>query len=298
MRSTALAALVLVAASLAPSAARACASCGCGDPTLTAMGVEKPFSNRFRLGLEERFGGHVSGDPSYQEATWTLRSSLLVSYSPTARITLGALLPLVTQWEQDGGNPWERSIGLGDLELSLRGVVFRERKFSPRHLLSLLGGLKLPTGPRAYDQSGFPLPDDTQPGSGSWDPFAGVTYGWFGDRFAAFASGSYRYTTVGRRDYRRGMSVGATAGLQFQPWQYAAFSLSVDFRWAAPDSLSNGVDAPNTGGTMLGITPSIMVSPVPDWLIKLSFQIHAADWLNGVQSESSTVILSTVVDIG
>src|SRR5262245_42147523 len=116
-------AVALLAAALAPRAARACAACGCGDPTLTAMGVEKPFKNRVRLSLEERFGGHTVGDPSWQESSWTLRSALAASWSPIVRLTVAAMLPLVTSWIESPGRPRDHFTGLGDGEISARGLV-------------------------------------------------------------------------------------------------------------------------------------------------------------------------------
>jgi len=46
--------VLAAAAMLVPEPARACAVCNCGDPTLTAVGVEQPYRNRVRAGLEER----------------------------------------------------------------------------------------------------------------------------------------------------------------------------------------------------------------------------------------------------
>lgn len=297
MRAAILAAGALLAASVGSKAAWACASCGCGDDTLTAMGVEKPLKNRVRLALEERFGGHTAGDPSYEEDSWTLRSSLSASWSPIARLTVAALVPVVTGWDRTGDQPWHHYTMLGDAELSVRGIVLQDRKWSPHHIVSALVGLKLPTGPRAYDETGYPLADDVQPGSGSWDPFAGAGYAWFGKELSFYSSVSYRYTTVGRNRYRRGQSVGGTVGLQFQPLGVIAFSVAADVRWAAADALPGGIDTPNTGGAMVALTPSLIVSPVDNWLIKLSAQLHVADAFNGTQTESHALVLSTVVDL-
>lgn len=294
-RNVQLAAAMVLAAGVAPSRAAACASCGCGDPTLTAMGLELPYQNRLRLAIEERFGGHTAGD-SWVDRSFTLRSSLLASWSPTTRLTVAALVPLVSTWLRSGERPWRSATGLGDVELSLRGVVYRDRAFAPRHLLSALAGLKAPTGPRAYQDDGFPVADDSQPGSGSWDPFAGVAWAWFGDPVSVFSSVGYRYTTRGRNGYWRGQSAGGTVGLQFQPFTRAGFSLAADFRFAAHDQVG-GIEMPNTGGASIAITPSVVVAPVDRWLIKLAAQVHVVDWWNGVQSESTTVMLSTVVDV-
>lgn len=66
--------------------------------------------------------------------------------------------------------------GLGDMELSGRVLVVRDKSFAAHHLLWATAGLKIPTAPRLNDDRGDPYPDDDQPGSGSWDPFVGVTY--------------------------------------------------------------------------------------------------------------------------
>jgi hypothetical protein len=76
-----------------------------------------------------------------------------------------------------------------------------------------------------------------------------------------------------------------------------ALSLAADFRWAAPDQLAGGAAVPDSGGATLALTPAVSVSPTSNWLIRLAFQLHVADWLNGVQSETHAVILSTVVDL-
>jgi hypothetical protein len=282
---------------LLPRAAGACAACGCGDPTLTAMGVEKPFKNRIRLSLEELFGGHATGDGGSTERSWVLRSTLTGSWSPTAWLTVAALLPVVALWTQAQERPWRSLVGLGDGELSARALVFRDRKFSPRHVIGLLGGVKLPTGPRVSDSTGYPAADDDQPGSGSVDPFAGISYAWFGQTLGLFASTSARITTPGWHGYRRGSSVGGTVGLQLQPLTWGAVSLAADFRWADPDHLASGYAVPDTGGTTFSLTPSVLLTPREDWLIRLAFQVHVFDWWNGSQSESYTIVLATVVDL-
>ncbi len=291
--------LALAVALLAAAAGRAgaCASCGCGDPTITPMGVEKPFKNRVRLALEERFGGHTMGDPAYQDEAWVLRSALTASWSPHPRITVVGTLPLIAEWLIEPRRSRESVVGLGDFELSGRAVVFRDRTFSPRHILSVMAGLKMPTGPFVTDSQGYPIAPDDQPGSGSWDPFAGVAYGWFGDNLAVFSSVGYRFTTDGWNGYHRGQQVGGGVTVQFQPWQYAALSVGGDFVWTAADRLQSGIDAPNTGGAMLALSPALVISPLPDWLIRAAVQIHVADWLNGQQTESTVVMLSTVVDL-
>jgi hypothetical protein len=103
---------------MTPRTAQACASCGCGDPTLTAMGQEKPFKNRVRLSLEERVGAHSAGLPAEQSVV--SRTALTVSWSPLRFLTLGALVPLVAVRSEASYEPARSVVGLGDAELLVR----------------------------------------------------------------------------------------------------------------------------------------------------------------------------------
>jgi hypothetical protein len=287
------AALCALAALGAPRRASACAACNCGDSTLTVTGLEKPYKNRVRVGLDERVGESTAGD----DRSWTLRSALHASWSPHPRVTVAAMLPWVTTWLDEPGRPTSLISGLGDLELALRVIVYRDRAFAPRHLLWLTGGLKFPTGPRLRDDTGHPFSDDDQPGSGSWDPFTALSYGWFGGLVSLFASTSYRYTTPGPRGYRRGSVLAVSTAAQVAPWSWGALVLGVDGVWTAPDTLPNGVDMPNTGSVSLHLVPSLLATPARDLLLRLAIDIPAANAFYGQQSAGTQVLLSIVYDI-
>lgn len=290
--------LALLAGELFPGRALACSTCSLGDTTLTAVGVvDKPYRNRLRLSLEERLGAHREGQGVTRLETRTLRSTLGVAWSPTDRLTLNTMLPVISQWVDAAGRPRQQYTGIGDLEVLVRGVLWRDRRFAARHILSLVGGIKTPTGPRLYDAQGYPYPEDEQPGSGSWDPIVGLSYGWYQPRVALFASASYRYPTPGRRGYRRGESLGTTVTAQYQPLRWLAVSLSAEVSWIAADQLRPGIDRANSGGMAVTLTPALTVSPAQRWLIRLAGQLHAFDRWNGVQQEDHAVILSTVVDL-
>src|SRR5579871_2487421 len=179
--------ILILAAALAPSEARACAACGCGDPTLTAMGVEKPYRNRVRLALDQFYGELSTGTGASTETTRTFRWALTGNWSPHPRITLTASFPLYATWLSTPSQT-ATLFGPGDAEASARFVAWRDRTFSPRDLLNLLVGLKAPTAPRLRDDRGYPYAGDIQPGSGSWDPFAGATWAHFAGNLALFAS--------------------------------------------------------------------------------------------------------------
>ncbi len=293
--------LVLVAIAIAPSRARACAACACGDQTLTAFGVEKPYRNRLRLVIDERYTEVSFGAGAMGTTNRTLRSSLAVAWTPHKRITIAALLPLVTSWVTPLGSGARalQIIGLGDLELSARVLIFADRGFMAKHLLWGTAGLKTPTGPEATDSDGRAIEADLQPGSGSWDPFFGVTYGYFGGLTSFFASASWKQTTSGWRGYRLGSSLGASAAAQVQPWWWAAGSAGFDLRWAEPDQLANGHAAPDTGGTVLYFSPSILFSPRPsgNFLIRATVSIPFLQRLDGVQLVGTQALVSLAYDL-
>lgn len=299
MRSLARAVLIAAAAWVAagPRPARACAVCNCGDPTLTAVGVEQPYKNRVRAGIEERYGSHSMGDALTGDQQQLLRSALFGAWTPHPRITIGLVVPWMTTWLVEG----ERHAlvnGLGDMELSGRVLIARDRRFAAHHLLWATAGLKLPTGPRLRDDQGYPYPDDDQPGSGSWDPFVGVTYAWYsGDLWSAYVSGSYRYTSAGWHGYTRGMQVGWNAAVQAQPWTWGAFQLFVDGNWLAADRLATGGRVPNTGGTVMRLGPAFVASLRVDLYARLAVTLPVIQAYQGMQSDGAQVTASLVWDI-
>jgi hypothetical protein len=289
--------LAVVAALGGARRAAACASCGCGDQTLTAVGVEKPYQNRVRLALEERYGSLSVGDNVVGERSWFLRSAIAVSWIPVKRLTLSALVPWVTTWLSPARRSLQLVSGLGDVEFAARVLFFAERGFNPHHLLWGTFGIKTPTGYRIYDDQGYPYPDDDQPGSGSWDPFTGLTYGYFsGNLVSLFVSSSYRQTTAGPRGYRRGSTVGFSGAVQLQPWSWGAIALGVDNVYAEPDTLPNGAASPSTGGEVLFVAPALLFSPRPDLLVRLVVDAPVVTALYGVQSVGPQVSLSIAYD--
>ena len=290
-------AVVAAAVSAAARRAEACASCGCGDPTLTATGVERPYKNRVRVAWEERYGSLTMGDDVSGERTQFLRSTLAASWSPIPRLTLGATLPWVTSWIARAPMPRTSVTGLGDLELAARAVLFQEKSFAPHHVIWAGAGLKFPTGYQATDSTGFQVPDDDQPGSGSWDPFAGLTYAYFsGEMTSFFASGTGRLTTAGWHGYRRGSTIGGSLAFQLQPWSWGALQLGGDFLWQASDMLSTGHGVPNTGGTTGYVMIALLANPWRDLLVRVVVDAPVIMALNGTQTVGPQVVAQISYD--
>jgi hypothetical protein len=267
----------------------ACAPCNCGDSTLTVVGIEQAYKNRVRLALDERLDTHEMGDARSQ----TLRTQLALAWSPLDRLTLAVSLPWIDTWIAEGPSVH----GLGDLELVGRATLWRNRRFAPEHVLWLTTILKTPTGPRVSDPDGYPVPEDDQPGSGSWDPGAALSYGWFGGLTSVFLSATGRGTTPNDRGYRRGALFSGAASIQVQPWKWFATSLGADVIWREHDTLKSGAAAPDTGGTTLRVLTSLLFSPHSNVLLRLGVAIPFAQVANGRQSEGPQILLSMAWDI-
>ena len=217
--------------------------CNCGDPTLTAVGVEQPYRNRVRAGIEERYGSHTQGDGASAASRSSCCARRCSARGRRTRASLSALVvPWMTTWVTPStGRARDYQRPRRHRAVGARALVGRDKSFGAHHLLWATAGLKLPTAPRIDDDAGFPYADDDQPGSGSWDPFVGVTYAWYsGALWSAYACGSYRYTTTGWHGYRRGMQAGWNAAVQAQPWTWGGIQLVVDGNWAAADRLGSG----------------------------------------------------------
>jgi hypothetical protein len=175
------------------------------------MGTEQPFAGRLRLAATLRAWGMTTGEPSLDALTLReLRLDVTASYAPVRWLFLSATLPLQARGVRDVSLATERSWGPGDLELSAKAFVFRDRDFSPDHLLAVLVGAELPTSPTVDDAQGRPLSIDAQLGTGSWDPFAGLAYTVFRGDWSFIASATGYLPTRGRMGFRAGASQRTT----------------------------------------------------------------------------------------
>ncbi len=90
--------------------------------------------------------------------------------------------------------------GWGDSLLFMRNTLFKLDRPRSTFRIAPLAGLYLPTGSNHVTIAGQLEPAPLQPGSGTFDPYAGITVGYNGLRFGAAGDVTYRLnplTTVG-----------------------------------------------------------------------------------------------------
>jgi len=277
--------------------ASACGTCSVGDPTLTVVGFEQPKGNRVRTSATLRHRNDRIGEPRVDEIRLSeQRMELAGAYSPNDRVTLSLMMPLVhrliTEVNLAQANIWAP----GDLELRARGVIWRDRKFAPRHLVSLIGGLEFATSSIEYDVNGVPLPLEFQAGTGSWDPIAGASYTMFSDPWSVYVSSVAIFPTTGIANTRAGNSFRQTALGQFQPWKFLAFQVGAEFRIDGPGYIA-GVRDPNTGGHITYGTVGIVALPHEKVLMHVTAAIPMIQRLDGSHEEGFAFTAGLVYEI-
>ena len=291
----------MIAALVAPlwvaAQAFACGTCSVGDPTLTIVGFEQPKANRVRTSATLRHRNDSIGETAVDELTLSeQRLELAGAYSPTDRISLSLMMPLVHRLITEV-NLAEASIWApGDLDFRVRGVIWRDRKFAPRHLVSLIGGLEFPTSSIEYDTDGVPLPLEFQAGTGSWDPIVGAAYTMFSDPWSVYVSSVAVFPTTGIADTRASTSFRQTALGQYQPWTFLAFQVGAEFRLDGPGYIG-GVRDPNTGGHITYGTLGLVALPHEKVVMHVTAALPLIQRLDGTHREGFAFTAGLVYEI-
>lgn len=278
--------------------ARACATCGCGDPTLTAMGTEKPYAQRLRASLDARHRSDDIGEPDVDQIR--LRETRLdgqIAWAPTDRVFLMGTVPLLQRSVRYVNGGETSTFAVGDVELRSKMFVHTDRAFSPRHLYAVTAGLKLPTAPRQRsDADGRYLPIEAQPGTGSWDPLLGLSYAFFPRPLSFYASVQGSAPLRGTSDFRASPSVRTTTTLQYQVRPWLAPRLGLDTRLDAK-AYEDGRPERDSSGFIAFVSPEVLLAPADDLLVVLSLRVPVVQALAGYHHEGPVVGLGVAYDL-
>lgn len=287
----------LVATMWCSADAFACGTCSVGDPTLTIVGFEQPQRNRVRTSAAVRHRNDSIGDADVDRLTLSeQRMELAAAYSPTDRVSFSLMMPVVHRLITEV-NLAEASIWApGDLDLRIRGVIWRDRAFAPRHLVSLIGGLEFPTSSIERDENGQALPLEFQAGTGSWDPITGASYSAFFDPWSVYVSSIAIFPTTGTADTRASTSFRQTMLGQYQPWHFLAFQLGAEFRFDGPGRI-DGIRDPNTGGHITYGTLGIVGLPQKHLMIHATAALPLVQRLDGTHREGFAFTAGLVYEI-
>jgi hypothetical protein len=278
--------------SLAAAAAEPCSVCRCGDPTFNALGKAGYNVRGFRFALDWERYDKQEGEPELEaEDLVEQRFTALAAYGFSDRFTLQARIPLsfrsFEQLEAGAVRDSFTTRGLSDPELAaqLRLWASPLSALGRRSSLSLVGGVKTALGQNDYQLEGERVDEHAQPGTGSTDLFGGLGALHLIDKSSTlFASIQYRHTGENDYGYRYGQSFLANAAYERKLGGRLDAVVELNFRHAAADQ-EDAEDVPNTGGTVLYLTPRLLVDLGGGVVLRGAVQIPIARDLNGAQEE-------------
>jgi hypothetical protein len=276
----------------------ACPTCTCGNPAMTSMGAEQPFSNRVRLAATMRIWQQTQGLENVDAVRLReARLDLTGSWSPTDWFTLSVNLPLQLREQQEVNLAREVAAGPGEVDLAARLVVFGRGRMRPPALISVIAGARLPTSPTFIDRDRRPLSLDAQLGPGGLAPQLGVAWsGFFGDRWSAMASLLGEVPLAGRYGFQLGPS-GVLVGLaQYQPATWFGVRAGVDARLEGVSVIDGRSDASLAGflGSALADVVFGLSSRV---LLLVGARVPVVDLRVGPVRTLPILLASVVVDL-
>lgn len=249
------------------------------------MGSEQPYAQRLRGALIVRSSGQDFGEGAYQTQLREQRYELSATYAPTTGLSFAVTIPIVHRRILFANLARDTTIALGDIELRARLFVYRDREFAPRHLVSTVLGLELPTAARAADAGDVQRPVELQIGSGSVDPMAGLTYSYFSGSASLHAVSTLLLPTSGFEGARQGLSWRSTVALQYQSWSSLGLRFGADTRWDQAAREPEGGRDPNSGGFVGYVSGGLVLSPLEDLVVQATLSTPIVQSLRGQQAE-------------
>lgn len=272
---------------------------------------------------DERFEQLAAGGTEAHSVSSLLSPFLGAAYGVTDDLTLSAHVPYVIRRDiraghLEDGTPEVHaegdSKGIGDATF-LAQYRFLNRP-GPALEAAFLAGVKLPTGKTSErTSSGARFETDHQPGSGSWDPLAGVALTKRLDSWSFDVSAIYTLATEGSRDTDLGdvLHGNASVSFRFGNSDEAAHShpegaeahaphparlawdliLEANAEWQAKQKIA-GVRDVNSGGSLLYLSPGVRATAYDRCSAYLSVGIPVHEDRNGVQHEVDYRVIAGV----
>jgi hypothetical protein len=289
--------LVVAAVVLSASPAEPCSICRCGDPTFNALGKEGYVAAGWRLAVDwERFDKQEGPPEGEAEELVENRVTAFASYGFSDRFTLYARLPFsfrsFRQIEEGATHESFNTRGLSDPEVYAQVRLWASplaAGVGRRTSVSLLAGIKSGWGENDYRREGERVDEHAQPGTGSTDLFGGLAALHLVDkRSALFASVQYRHTGENDFDYRYGRIFLANLAYERKLARRLDGVVELNYRFSGKDR-DGAEELPNTGGSILYVTPRLLVDLGGGVVLRAAVQVPIARDLNGVQKEKAVL---------
>ncbi len=262
----------------------------------TALPVaEGEFVFREQVVLEQS-----GDDPSGANRDRTAFSAVSVlGYGVAWDLALFAAVPYVDrrlELTQSGARRARSARGLGDIRLFGRYTAFKKDSPGRTFRIAPFAGIETPTGADDETDAFGGLPANVQPGSGSWDPFAGIVASYQTLDFQIDAQASYQVNTEAN-DFEFGDVARLDASFQVRLWPrdlgrgvpgflYGVLEANLIHQ---DENRTVGADDGNSNGTRLFLVPGLQYV-TKRWIVEAAFQIPAVQDLNGTALENDFVL--------
>lgn len=234
-----------------------------------------------------------------------LNIPVTVVYGVSEKMALFVTVPYVIKElkSTESGSRRERGdSGLGDITLLGKYRIYTRDYPGKTSRLSILCGIKVPTGEDDEEDSFGRLPQGLQLGSGSFDPFAGVAYTWQTIDHEIDGDLSYKFNTEGANDFKFGDLLKYNIAYQKRVWPfelpeeglYSQLNLVLELngQYQERNKLS-GVKVPDSGGHIIFLSPGIQYV-TERFIAESSVQLPVIQDLNGSQVETDYIITAGI----
>jgi len=254
---------------------------------------------------ETLFRGQVvlnqSGDdPSgaaRDRTAWTAVS--VFGYGINSDLAVFAVLPYVdkrVELNAGGGRRARSARGLGDISAFGRYTLFKHNFRGGNFRIAPFAGVKFPTGDDNDSDVFGRLPASVQPGSGSWDPFAGIVSTYQTLNYQIDTQASYKLNTKAN-NFEFGDVARLDASLQYRLWPRELKGGVPGFLYGILEAnlihqdrnQLGGVDDPNSNGTRLFLAPGLQYV-TRRWIVETAIQVPVLQDLNGTALENDYVV--------
>ncbi len=267
-----------------------------------AAGIITQFSSFDRASDDKLLALKNSGNTDVHSVDTFLQPSVFIANGITDDLTLGMKIPYVIRSgvrspseDEDSVTKLGNPSGFGDI--SLFGQYRFYHSADNLNHAALTIGLKTPTGETTIKTlQGDAFETHHQPGSGSWNPSAGVSFTRVMGSFSFDTNVLYSVATEGAQKTNLGDNFGYNFALSYAfgaPARNAFFSASNNAPWTAVLELNGewqdyqkaaGVQDPNSGGHTIFISPGMRFSGGKNWNTALSVGAPIVTDYNGYQT--------------
>ncbi len=232
-----------------------------------------------------------------------------LSYGISNDLTLNMQLPYLSRTNIRAGefeesiakvHPHSDAEGMGDFSAILTYKIYDKEQTK----VALITGIKAPTGKTDIQEEGEALESDLQPGTGSWDLFAGVAFSKDFEIFSLHSNLLYKYNNKGVKNSQLGDVFNYNFSLAYKligekhnhtlhtkkehhnPNYSVDIFVELNGEWVDNDRFS-GILAENTGHNILFITTGVQMFTQDNYALFFTLSTPIYQNFNGLQNEIS-----------